>query len=201
MRILGITGGSGSGKTTVLRQAEKLGALLLDCDEIYHELLKTNGQMLWEIEQRFPGSVENGALDRKKLGGFVFHDPEALQDLNAITHRYVKEEVLRRIGESDAPFAVIDAFALFESGLDRLCHATVAVTAPMEVRIARLMAREGIPEDYARARILAQKPDSYYESRCTHTICNDYSTLAAMEEAADRLLQRLITTKEKECSI
>ena len=201
MQILGVTGGSGSGKTTVLRQAEKLGALLLDCDEIYHELLKTNGQMLWEIEQRFPGTVENGTLDRKKLGRAVFNDAEALQDLNAITHRYVKEEVLRRIGESDAPFAVIDAFALFESGLDRLCHATVAVTAPIEVRVARLMAREGIPEDYARARIQAQKPDSYYETRCTHIIYNDYSTLAAMEEAADRLLQRLITTKEKECSI
>lgn len=201
MQILGITGGSGGGKTTVLRQAGKRGALLLDCDEIYHELLRSNPQMLWEIEDRFPGTVENGALDRKKLGAFVFHDPAALQDLNAITHRYVKDEVLRRIGESDAPFAVIDAFGLFESGLDRLCDATVAVIAPVERRIARLMAREGISEDYARARIQAQKPDSYFEDHCTHTIYNDYSTLAAMEEAADRLLQRLIITKEKECSI
>lgn len=201
MQILGITGGSGGGKTTVLRQAKKLGALLLDCDEIYHELLISNPQMLWEIENRFPGTVENGALNRKKLGGFVFHDPKALQDLNAITHRYVKDEVLRRIGESKAPFAVIDAIALFESGLDKLCDATVAVTAPMERRVARLMAREGISEDYARARIQAQKPDSYYETHCTHIIYNDYSTLAAMEEAADRLLRRLTNTEEKECSI
>ena len=194
MLILGITGGSGSGKTTVLRQAENRGALLLDCDEIYHELLKTNRQMLWEIEQRFPGSVENGTLDRKKLGRFVFHDAEALQDLNAITHRYVKEEVLRRIEVSDAPFAIVDAIALFESGLDKLCHATVAVTAPIEVRIARLMAREGISEDYARARIQAQKPDSYYETHCTHTIYNDHPTLAAFREATDRLLDRLTNT-------
>ncbi len=192
MRILGITGGSGGGKTTVLRQAEKRGALLLDCDEIYHELLKTNAQMLGEIEGRFPGTVENGVLARKKLGKLVFDDPDALKELNAITHRYVEDEVQQRIREhSSAPFAVIDAIGLLESGLDRLCDATVAVSAPMEVRIARLMAREGISEDYARARIQAQKPDSYYETQCTHTIYNDYSTLAAFREAADRLLDRL----------
>ena len=195
MLILGVTGGSGSGKTTVLRQAENRGALLLDCDEIYHELLKTNGQMLAEIEDRFPGTVEKGVLVRKKLGKLVFDDPEALLTLNEITHRYVKDEVLRRIRESDAPFAVIDAIGLLESGLDRLCDATVAVTAPMEVRVARLMTREDISEDYARARIQAQKPDSYYETHCTHTIYNDHPTLAAFREAADRLLDRLTNTR------
>lgn len=194
MRILGITGGSGGGKTTVLRQAEKRGALILDCDEIYHELLKTNPQMLKEIEDHFPGTVECGVLARKKLGRFVFDDPEALKTLNAITHRYVEDEVQQRLQESSAPFAVIDAIALLESGLDRLCDATIAVSAPMEKRIIRLMAREGISEDYARARIQAQKPDSYYEAHCTHTIYNDYSTLAAFREASDRLLDRLTNT-------
>jgi len=194
MLILGVTGGSGSGKTTVLRQAENRGALLLDCDEIYHELLKTNGQMLREIEAHFPGTVENGVLARKKLGKLVFDDPKALQTLNAITHRYVEAEVLRRIRESAAPFAVIDAIGLFESGLDRLCNATVAVSAPMEKRITRLMTREGISDDYARARIQAQKPDSYYETHCTHTIYNDHPTLAAFREATDRLLDRLTNT-------
>lgn len=195
MLILGITGGSGGGKTTVLREAEKRGALILNCDEIYHKLLKTSPEMLGEIEAHFPGTVENGVLDRKKLGKLVFDDPGALQNLNAITHRYVEDEVLRQIREdSRAPFAVIDAIGLLESGLDRLCDATVAVVAPMEVRIARLMAREGISADYARARIQAQKPDSYYEARCTHTIYNDYPTRLAFRQAAGRLLDRLTNT-------
>ena len=197
MLIIGVTGGSG--KTTLLLAAKKRGALVLDCDEIYHALLESSPQMLREISGRFPGTVEGGVLARKKLGKLVFDDPKALQALNAITHRYVEAEVKRRLRqEKDAPFAVIDAIGLLESGLDRLCTETVAVTAPEEARVRRLIAREGVSEDYARARIRAQKPDSYYEDRCRHTLCNNYSTREAFEQAADRFLDRLTTIEEKE---
>ena len=89
--ILGITGGTGCGKTTLLNEIEQLGGMILDCDAIYHDLLKTDKQMLCAIEQRFPGTVENGQLQRKKLGAIVFGDSQALLDLNAITHGAVKK--------------------------------------------------------------------------------------------------------------
>ena len=170
--ILGITGGTGCGKTTLLENIEKLGGLILDCDSIYHDLLKTDKQMLCAIEQRFPGTVENGQLQRKKLGAIVFGDSQALQDLNAITHGAVKKEVLRRL-ESQPKLAAIDAIALFEGGLAELCDVTVAVTAPEETRIRRLMQRDGISEEYARNRIAAQHSEGWFRERCDYILVND----------------------------
>jgi len=170
--ILGITGGTGCGKTTLLTEIEKLGGLVLDCDAIYHELLQTDTEMLAAIDARFPGTVENGVLQRKKLGAIVFSDEAALLDLNRITHGAVKKEVLRRL-ESKPRLAAIDAIGLFEGGLAPLCDVTVAVTAPEEMRIQRLMARDGISEDYARSRIAAQHSESWFRERCDHILAND----------------------------
>ena len=169
--IIGITGGSGCGKTTLLNHIRDAGGLVLDCDAIYHELLVSDRAMLSAIEERFPGTVENGVLNRKKLGGIVFADEAALEDLNRITHRAVKQEVLRRL-ETGPRLAAIDAIGLFEGGLAELCHVTVAVTAPEEQRVARLMARDGISEDYARSRIRAQKAQDWYCARCSHVLNN-----------------------------
>lgn len=163
--ILGITGGTGSGKTSLLKLIRDMGGLVLDCDAIYHELLKTDEAMLRAIDSRFPGCVEKGQLDRKKLGTIVFADERALADLNAITHTAVKEKVLEALAQKPA-LAAIDAISLFESGLDRLCDATVAVTAPEKLRIARLMARDGIDEAYAKKRIAAQRPDRWFQEKC-----------------------------------
>ena len=192
MLIIGVTGGSGAGKTTVLREAERRGALVLDCDEIYHWLLATSKPMLAEIEEQFPGSVSDGVLDRKKLGARVFDDPAALKTLSRVTHRDVKREVRRRVKGSDAPLAVIDAIGLIESGLHKLCDATICVTAPEQTRIRRIMAREGISEDYARARIGAQKPDGYYIRHCTHHIENNYPSAQDFAAAAGALLDQII---------
>ena len=170
--ILGITGGTGCGKTTLLKEIQKLGGLVLDCDAIYHELLRTDAAMLRAIENRFPGVVEKGSLNRKKLGAIVFADEQALLDLNAITHSAVKQEVLRRLEEKPA-LAAIDAIGLFEGGLAELCDVTVAVTAPTELRVQRLMQRDGISESYARSRIEAQHEERWFRERCDYTLVND----------------------------
>ena len=169
--ILGITGGSGSGKTTLLKTAEGLGFQVLDCDRIYHQLLETDERLLQAIEARFPGTVEAGALQRKKLGAIFFADPAALSDLNRMTHSAIRQTVEARLlpGRNVA----IDAIALFESGLAERCDVTVAVTAPREQRLKRLMTRDGIAEEYALSRINAQPSDGYFCEKCSYVLEND----------------------------
>ena len=174
--ILGITGGTGCGKTTLLQVLGRQGFLILDCDAIYHGLLGSDRDLLSRIGQRFPGTVTDGILDRKKLGGLVFSDEKALADLNAITHSAVRAETERRLAGHRGN-AAIDAIALFESGLSGLCQITVAVTAPVEDRVRRLMARDQISEDYARSRIAAQHPAQWFEERCSYCLCNDGTPL------------------------
>ena len=187
--ILGITGGTGCGKTTLLRCVAEKGGLVLDCDEIYHELLETDPMLLAAIEARFPGTVEKDRLQRKRLGGLVFSNPAALTDLNRITHSAVKNEVLRRL-KTKPKLAAIDAIGLFESGLADLCAATVAVTAPEELRVKRIMARDGISEDYARRRIDAQKPDEFYRASCDAVLENS-GTAEAFRQTCEQWLQAI----------
>ena len=170
--IIGITGGTGCGKTTLLKLIEELGGTVLDCDAIYHQLLSTDRSLLHAIESRFPGTVAKGCLDRKKLGSIVFGDDAALQDLNRITHGAVKEAVLWHL-ESKPALAAIDAIGLFEGGLAELCDVTVAVSAPREGRIVRLMERDGISAEYAAKRIDAQHPAAWFAQRCDHVLENN----------------------------
>ena len=170
--IIGITGGTGCGKTTLLTEIEKLGGMVLDCDAIYHDLLRSDEQLLAAIDNRFPGVVENGQLNRKKLGAIVFADEQALLALNAITHGAIKQSVLCKLS-SQPMLAAIDAIALFESGLSELCDITVAITAPTGDRVKRLMARDHIPEAYARSRIAAQHNEGWFRERCDEILENN----------------------------
>ena len=170
--VIGITGGTGCGKTTLLNVIEDHGGTVLDCDAIYHDLLKTDKALLTAIDSRFPGCVENGVLDRKKLGAIVFADSAALQDLNAITHTAVKKQVLRVLAQTEGLVA-IDAIGLYEGQLAELCTTTVAVIADPQLRIARLMARDNITEEYAKSRIHAQPNNAHFQEICDHTLENN----------------------------
>lgn len=170
--ILGITGGTGCGKTTLLQLIQQRGGLVLDCDKIYHQLLISDRALLEALHQRFPQAFSGGSFDRKKLGSIVFADAQALSDLNAITHSAVRQEVERRL-EDAPPLAAIDAIGLFESGLNRLCDLTVAVIAPEEARVQRLMQRDGISPEYARSRIAAQPSARWFAERCDAVLENN----------------------------
>ena len=176
LKIIGITGGTGCGKTTALRELEAMGALVIDCDALYHEMLDTNAQMLSDIERSFPGTVTDGVLDRKALGATVFSNEAALEDLNAITHHYIGIEVdkkLRAWAMAGGTVAAIDAIALIESGLGDKCLAVIGIVAEKATRIERIMKRDGISYEYAMMRVNAQYPNEYFEQKCDRVLHND----------------------------
>ncbi len=175
MIVIGVTGTTGAGKTTALSVLEEMGAQVLDCDALYHRLLRENRDMRRELEARF-GSLGGETIDRKKLGKAVFGNPAALADLNRITHRYVRREVRRVLAEHEhagGVLAAVDAIALLESGLGKDCTRVIAVTAPSEIRARRIMEREQISYEYAMLRIGAQKPDDWFRAQCDAVLENN----------------------------
>lgn len=188
--IIGITGGTGCGKTTALRVIADLGGVIIDCDKVYHDLLLTDKAMLAAIEGRFPGTVKDSVLDRKALAAIVFTDEDALRGLNNITHRAVQNKVLE-ILESKPQLAAIDAIGLFEGELDKLCDVTVAVTAPDEVRVARLTQRDNITAEQALLRINAQKEQAYFAEKCDYVLENN-GTQADFQEKCLAFFQKLL---------
>ena len=196
MRVIGITGPTGAGKTTALRELTALGGLLLDADAVYHELLAHNHGLRTELEERFGVMTDAaGAFDRKKLGAIVFRDAAALADLNRIAHRYIVDAIgqeLEQAKQVGTSVAAVDAIALFESGLADLCDTTVAIVASPEVRVRRIMEREGISEDYARSRVAAQQKDEFFTSQCQYTLVND---CASAEEFAAKARELFLSLR------
>ena len=194
MKIIGITGPTGAGKTTALDTLRTFGVEVLDCDALYHALLERDVDLNEALKARFPGAYATGRLDRKALGAMVWQDREALAELNRITHRAILRELEGRIAAARDRGTVgvaIDAVALLESGAGELCDVTVAVIAPEDRRIRRIMARDSIDEGYAKARIAAQKSGGWFAEHCDHTLNND-STEAAFREKCHTLFMGLL---------
>lgn len=188
--VIGITGGTGSGKTSALRALERLGGRIIDCDAVYHRELRQNPALRADITAAFGDVFAGEELDRQKLGAVVFSDPAALNRLNQIVYLHLLP-VIRR--EMQGHLIVgLDAISLFESGLADLCGATVGITAPMEDRVRRIMARDSITEDYARLRVTAQQPDDYYTAHCGHILENHAQTPAEFEAVAEKFFKNLI---------
>ena len=197
--VLGITGGTGAGKTTLLHALERRGALVLDCDAVYHEMLRTDAPLRADLTAAF-GDVfaPDGGLDRQKLGNIVFGDAGALAQLDAIIFRHLPRALARRMEESGARLIALDAIKLVESGLGALCDVTVAVTAPEEVRVRRIMTRDGISEDYARARVRAQRSEEAFRADCDAVFENNYPTPAQAAFAAEEFLDTIIKKSKEE---
>lgn len=197
MTVLGITGPTGAGKTTLLREVERQGGAVIDCDRVYHELLESDLTLQNALEKEFgPLRDKSGAIDRKKLGRIVFHDPDRLEVLNAIAWEAVVSRTRELIGayrEQGRGLVAIDAIALLECPLRELCQLTVAVLAPPEVRVRRIMAREGISETYAWARVKAQRADGYFLENCDHTLHNDCPTVEEFARKARKFLKEAVS--------
>ena len=196
----GITGGTGAGKTSLLHALEREGACILDCDKIYHEMLESDESLRKALRAAFGGTIfrADGSVDVHALGLIVFQDAEKLASLDAIVRAHVPRECARRMAESNAKLIGLDAIKLIECGLGAICDATVAVTAPEEVRVRRIMARDGITEDYARSRVAAQQSAEYFRARCDREFVNDLPTAAEAAAAAEDFIHTIIKNFKEE---
>ena len=193
MTVIGITGPTGSGKTTALAALERLGFQVVDCDALYYRVLDRDRALREGIQKVFgPVFLPDGKLDRPALGDIVFGDPAALDRLNALVYPAMSAAVGQIIENCSGKGVVIDAINLVESGLGDLCDWTVALTAPPEVRLRRIMARDGISEERARARMAAQKPDRFYRRHCTFLLENRAGSRAEFDRLVEDFFKGLL---------
>lgn len=183
MLLIGLTGGIGSGKTTVSARLAELGARVVDADAIVRELQAPGGPVLEAMVDRFGAGIlhDDGTLDRQAVADLVFTDSEALADLNAIVHPAVGAEIVRRLDEAAATddLVILDVPLLVESGRDDLA-ALLVVDLDPEVAVARLVEHRGFREDDARARISRQASQEQRLAKADRVIDNS-GTLEELE--------------------
>ena len=192
MKILGLTGQSGAGKTIFSEILIKLGHPCINADELYHASLVPPSEILDAIKNTFGDDfiLADGGLDRKKLAKHVFTSKENLDKLNCAVLPIMSKKVIeiaKDFERSGAHLVVIDAPTLFEAGLDSICDMTVSVIAPEGTRIARIAERDSISLDDAILRTKAQKSNEFYYERSDYVITND-SSLADLRKKAERLI-------------
>lgn len=195
MLVIGLTGPTGAGKGEVASIFARYGIPVINADRVYHELITPPSSCLQELVEAFGKQIllSDGRLDRRALGGIVFKDPAAREQLNAITHRYVMEEVkgqMERLRREDVPVAVFDAPQLFEAGAHKACGAVVSVLAERGLRLERIMARDGITAEAAMRRILAQKSDEFFKTHSDYIVENN-GALESLTPQVHRILKEL----------
>lgn len=193
MIIIGLTGGMGSGKSTVSAYlAENTGIPVIDADKIAHDITEPGQPTLTRLEEAFGSGIirADGTLDRKKLAGIVFPSQEKKELLDRITHGAIREQINREIEAADReqkPAVILDVPLLMETGMDAQCDAVWVVTADMKVRIDRISARDNIGEKEINARIARQMSDGERFSRADEIIDN-----SGDKETLYREIKRLV---------
>ena len=191
MMVLGLVGQSGSGKSTVAKMFAELGAAWLDVDQVGRDVVKPGSPCLFRIAEEFGHDflMPDGSLDRRRLGKVVFSNREKLLVLNSITHPAIAHRVGQwveglRGGPEPPEIAVLDAAVLFELGLDSLCDFIVLVKADPEAQARRIVERDGLSSDDARARIRSQRSAEDLEADADFVIVTDGTLAETMAEVA-----------------
>lgn len=186
-KVIGLCGGSGSGKGVVSSIFARYGYLTIDTDMVYREITNKKTPCLDALILEFGDKILNqeGGLDRKKLGAIVFSDREKLDRLNAVSHKFVLDEVrsiIENAKKEKYTGALVDAPLLFESGFDSECDYVVAVVAKTDIRISRIIERDDITKEAAIKRIASQTSDEYLISKSDFVIKNNADKKALESE-------------------
>ena len=196
MKVIGLTGGTGSGKSVVSKSLAAAGAVIVDADKIAHEIILKGEPAYQEIIEYYGTGILDGEgnIIRKKLGEIVFNDKEKLAFLNQCTHKYITAEVKRQIAEAKAEGTataiIVDAPLLLEAKLETVCDLVWVVYAEPEVRAQRVMARDGITYELAKARIANQKSWEEYKAAADAVIDNS-KDLSYLEGQLNEILKTL----------
>lgn len=171
-KVIGITGGSGCGKSYVSDLLRRRGIPVIDADKTAHEVMAAGTQCCREVIDFFGGEIEeNGGINRGKLGKIVFSDPGMLKKLDEISYKYILAGIENKIEKEDAEMVFVDGATLIESGMT--CDVMIGVIADFSARKKRIVLRDGISEETARMRIQAQPSEDFYRKNCDFIIYND----------------------------
>ena len=172
-RVIGITGGIASGKSNVCTVIRELGYPVIDCDEITKKNYEINGKIYNVVLERFGKDflLDDGNIDRKKLGKLVFNNSSAKMLLNSITHPIIKEELLSEISKYNDGLVFVEIPLLYEAKFDSLCDKVICVFLSQKYQVERLMEREGIDEDFALKKIHSQM-DLYMKKSLADYVIN-----------------------------
>ena len=178
MIIFGITGGSGTGKTTVSAIFSQLGVQVIDTDVIAHNIVEKGSECLKELTGYFGEEIllSDGTLDRKKLAHIAFSNDEKKAALNRITHKYIKAQVEADIKNSSAHIIAIDGAVIIGSSIEPLCGFIVSVISDRETRIERIKERDALTDEQATQRLAAQRDDDFYIQHSEYIIYNNGGT-------------------------
>ena len=177
IKVIGLTGQTGAGKSTVSALLRGRGIPVIDADEVSREVVAGGGSCLADLALAFSISIlhADGTLNRRRLASMVFGDAKKLAKLNSIIFPYIREKIGEKIEALDRQgerMVLLDAPTLFESGADAICDKIVVVTAPERLRLDRIMIRDRLTDEEARKRMSAQQDDAFYTSRADYVIKN-----------------------------
>lgn len=194
MRIIGITGSSGSGKSTVTQILEKeLKAKTINADEVVKQMQTQGSKYFEKIVELFGKEIiqENGSLNRKKLAQIIFQDKIQKEELDKLTYAYVVEEIKKQVNNTQGDYVIIDAPLLIESKLNEICDVVIAVISNKEEQMKRICNRDNIEKNDAKLRIEAQKDNEFYKKNADYVVENNGGNYNELMGRIRKLMQEL----------